>query len=84
MSLTLDIFKAIDSVRSNNLNVFNQRCLLPGFKDQGIRKFDFVAKSKLFFDAVNDSYNFYSLTLFPYTVRKMFGVLENLDVAVDL
>ena len=54
MSLTLDIFKAIDSVRSNNLNVFDQRCFLPGFKDQGIRKFDFVAKSKLLFDVAVD------------------------------
>ena len=36
----------MNTVRSNNLSLKNQRSTPSGFKDIGIRKFEFVAKTQ--------------------------------------
>ena len=40
------IFQTMNSVRSNNIRLTCQRCTLQGFKDIGIRIFDFGAKTQ--------------------------------------
>ena len=43
------IFQTINSVRSNNQSLKNQRSALSGTTDKGIRKIGFVAKSQFIY-----------------------------------